>query len=125
VEDCEAILGPFFIAEERFRYLFFIRASISFIIFIFSAFATPTFARAATIVSSQRVREKKRIFYLLFAAADCARPLNPWLLPDLSALDWIRAAAALFIGVLPLLIFHLPCYDHRICKKEYLYCSKA
>ena len=36
--------------------IFFYGASISLIIFIFSAFATETFARVTAIVSSQRVR---------------------------------------------------------------------
>ena len=41
-------------------------------------------------------------FFAFFAPADWVRALKPWLVPVLSACDWMRAAAALFMDPFPI-----------------------
>jgi hypothetical protein len=60
--------------------------SISLISRIFSAFDTMTLARGSSNHLIAAGEKKRKICYLFFAAAACARALKSWLLPDLSAL---------------------------------------
>jgi hypothetical protein len=62
------------------RFLKFIRSVLTFTINV-----------AETNCALKKVRFS--YFFPPLAAADCARPLNPWFEPLLSAFDWILLAA--------------------------------